>query len=63
MPTPVEALAQVETPVLVATGDEDTSGSELASSLPDARFVQVPGNHFTAMGSPELAAAMIDFLG
>ncbi|MEV4316861.1 alpha/beta hydrolase [Actinocrispum sp. NPDC049592] len=63
VPTSVSELSQVRTPVLVAAGDADVSGSGLADALPNARFVEVPGNHFTVMGSPALAAAMIDFLG
>jgi len=66
VPTPVTDLPKITTPVLVAVGDQDpgqASATELAEALPDAQFVRVPGNHFTAMTSPEFAAAVTAFLG
>jgi hypothetical protein len=36
--------------------------AELAAALPAGRYVQVPGNHFTALLSPELQAAILAFL-
>ena len=30
--------------------------------LPDARFVEVPGNHMSAVTKPELGRAIADFL-
>lgn len=65
VPTPESALPLITTPVLVAVGDQDhehASADALAAALPDARFTRVPGNHFTAIGSPEFAAAVTDFL-
>ena len=35
----------------------------LAELLPDARFVEVPGNHMSAVTKPELGRAIADFLG
>lgn len=64
--TPAEALSQIPTPTLVAIGDQDdthTSADELAAALPNARFARVPGNHFTAITSPEFANVMLEFLG
>ena len=65
VPTPESALPPITTPVLVAVGDQDhehASADALAAALPDSRFTRVPGNHFTAIGSPEFAAAVTDFL-
>ncbi|TDP94804.1 alpha/beta fold hydrolase [Labedaea rhizosphaerae] len=66
VPTPAAELPRITTPVLVAVGDQDqghASASELAEALPNGEFVRVPGNHFTAMTSPEFAAAVTYFLG
>jgi pimeloyl-ACP methyl ester carboxylesterase len=64
VPTPAAALSWIPTPTLVAAGVEDTvDGPGLAAALPDARFVRVPGDHVTCLDSPELAAALISFLG
>ncbi|MFD8492656.1 alpha/beta fold hydrolase [Amycolatopsis sp. NPDC059657] len=64
--TQPSALAGIATPTLVAVGDQDqghaTAGA-LATTLPNARFTQVPGDHFSALTSPELAASIISFLG
>lgn len=49
--------------MLVVAGDQDErQAAELAAALPGARYVQVPGNHFTALLSPELEAAILAFL-
>ncbi len=66
VPTPREALARVEIPVLVAAGatdDVNTSARALAAELPKGRFVELPGNHMSAVAGPELGAAIVDFLG
>jgi pimeloyl-ACP methyl ester carboxylesterase len=63
--TPSEALRRIETPTLVAVGDQDhdhASAEALATVLPNARFTQVPGNHWTALTRPELAIAIGAFL-
>jgi len=63
IPTPDKALAQIETPTLVAIGTEDqahASAPELAQVLPNGHFTQIPGNHFTAMTN--LAPAITAFL-
>jgi pimeloyl-ACP methyl ester carboxylesterase len=60
------ALRRVTAPTLVIVGDRDTehvSADALAATLPDARFTRVPGDHFTALTAPELASAMLAFLG
>jgi pimeloyl-ACP methyl ester carboxylesterase len=61
--TPPTALAQITTPTLVVAGDQDERQAEkLAAALPAARYVQVPGNHMTALLSPELEDAILAFL-
>jgi pimeloyl-ACP methyl ester carboxylesterase len=62
--TPGTALAEITTPVLVVAGDQDDRrAGQLAAALPGARYAQVPGNHLTALASPELEAAILAFLG
>jgi len=61
--TPDTALAEITTPTLVVAGDQDErQAAELAAALPGGRYVQVPGNHATALLSPELQAAILAFL-
>jgi len=64
VPTPEEALRQISIATLVAIGDQDerSDADKLAALVPDARFVRVPGDHGSALGAPELAAAMAAFL-
>jgi pimeloyl-ACP methyl ester carboxylesterase len=64
--TPPAALSQVTVPVLVIVGDADPRGTpagELAGLFPDARVVQVPGDHETALAAPGFGAAVLEFLG
>jgi pimeloyl-ACP methyl ester carboxylesterase len=64
--TPRNALGQIPVPTLIVVGDRDSRGEsadELAALLPDARAVQVPGDHVTAATAPEFTAAVLDFLG
>jgi hypothetical protein len=52
-------------PTLVVSGIEDQDNGpaeDLARLLPDARFVEVPGNHMNAVTKPELGRAIADFL-
>jgi len=61
----VEELAGIATPTLVVMGEEDRghgSGPELADAMPLARFVEIPGNHMSAVTDPALGIAMRDFL-
>jgi pimeloyl-ACP methyl ester carboxylesterase len=63
--TPRAALAAVTVPTLVLTGAEDghdETAAELAGTLPNGRYQQLPGDHFTAGASPEFVTALIDFL-
>lgn len=62
--TPLEDVGAVGVPILVASGrDDDDNGSaeELARAL-HGRALRVPGNHLSAVQSPELAQAIVDFL-
>lgn len=64
-PTPAEALAAIETPILVVSGerDDDNGSAEgLAALFPNARAMRTPGNHLSAVVKPELAAAIVEFL-
>lgn len=63
--TPNDALSAIETPTLVAVGDQDhehATGEALAAALPNGGFTDVPGNHWTALTGPEFAKAMSAFL-
>ncbi|QMW24069.1 alpha/beta fold hydrolase [Sandaracinobacteroides saxicola] len=63
--TPADALARFTLPVGVVCGADDRdngSAPELAAALPDARYVEIPGNHMSAVARPELATAMLECL-
>jgi pimeloyl-ACP methyl ester carboxylesterase len=63
MATVSSALAELTTPTLVVAGDhDDRQAQEVAAAVPGARYVRVPGNHFTALLSPELEDAILAFL-
>ena len=64
VPTPEDALRKITIPTLVAIGDQDerSDADELATLLPNARFIRVPGDHYTAFTAPELIAAIAAFL-
>lgn len=58
-------LDQIVMPALVLSGAEDHdngSAEALAERLPDARYVEVPGNHMSAVMKPDLGRAIADFL-
>jgi pimeloyl-ACP methyl ester carboxylesterase len=58
-------LRSIEMPTLVLSGVEDQDNGpaeELAELLPDARFVEIPGNHMNCVTKPELGRAIADFL-
>lgn len=60
-----EELAAIAQPVLVLAGEEDDdNGSHraLAELLPDARLVETPGNHMSAVVKRELGDAIAEFL-
>lgn len=60
-----ESLDSFTMPTLVVCGSEDEdngSAAELAKSLPDARFVEVPGTHMSSVTKPELGVEIARFL-
>lgn len=64
--TPVSVLAGLDLPILVVAGAEDHdngSAPALAATLPRGRHVEIPGTHMGSVTRPDLAEAMIDFLG
>lgn len=63
--TPAAKVAEIDVPVLVVGGEADDevgSFAGLAAMLPDARFVEIPGNHMSAVTRPELGEAIVSFL-
>jgi hypothetical protein len=58
-------LADILTPSLVVMGEADDdhgSGADLADIMPLAGYVEVPGNHMSAVTEPDFGAAIRDFL-
>ncbi|GAA4812310.1 alpha/beta fold hydrolase [Sphingosinicella ginsenosidimutans] len=58
-------LRSIRPPTLVVSGaDDDDNGSAEALSdlLADGRYVEIPGNHMSAVVKPELGRAIADFL-
>ncbi|HEX8643512.1 MAG TPA: alpha/beta fold hydrolase [Allosphingosinicella sp.] len=58
-------LRSIAMPTLVVSGAEDRDNgpaAALAELLPQGRYVEVPGNHMSAVTRPELGRAMADFL-
>ena len=63
--TTVAELRAIKAPALVLSGAEDRdngSAEALADMLPDATYTEVPGNHMSAVTSPDLGVAIADFL-
>jgi pimeloyl-ACP methyl ester carboxylesterase len=63
--TPPDTLTGIETPTLVVAGDRDHghgTGEALAAALPHAQFVEVPGDHWSALTGPGFAEAIGAFL-
>ncbi|WP_298673790.1 alpha/beta fold hydrolase [uncultured Sphingomonas sp.] len=63
--TPIAAIEGFSWPALCVNGVDDAdngSAAALADALPDARYVEIPGNHMSAVTRPELGRAMADFL-
>ena len=63
--TPREAITAIAQPALVVSGADDHdngSARALAELLPQGRFVEVPGNHMSAVARPEIGLAIADFL-
>ena len=60
-----DELRSIAMPTLVLSGAEDQDNGpaeDLADILPDGRYVEVPGNHMSAVTRPELGRAIADFL-
>jgi pimeloyl-ACP methyl ester carboxylesterase len=58
-------LRAIDVPTLVLQGADDHDNGEaedLAAMLPNARFVEIPGNHMSAVTRPDLGRAIADFL-
>ncbi|QTH20588.1 alpha/beta fold hydrolase [Rhizorhabdus wittichii] len=58
------SLADLAMPILVLTGSEDNdngSARALAAALPNAGFVEVPGNHMSAVTLPQFGDAIADW--
>ena len=58
-------LRAIAMPTLVVSGAEDHdngSAEALADLLPDGHYVEIPGNHMSAVTKPELGGAIADFL-
>jgi pimeloyl-ACP methyl ester carboxylesterase len=63
--TPLAALARITVPTLVLTGAEDghnDTAEALANALGNGRYLMLPGNHGTAIGTPQFEDAISDFL-
>jgi pimeloyl-ACP methyl ester carboxylesterase len=62
--TPAD-LAKATMSILVIAGDTDHdngSAAELAQALPHGAYMEIKGNHMTAVGNPSLASEIIRFL-
>jgi pimeloyl-ACP methyl ester carboxylesterase len=63
--TRAEELASVTMPTLVVCGADDRdngSAPKLAETLPDGRYVEVPGTHMSSVTQRQLGEAITDFL-
>lgn len=58
-------LNQITAPTLVVAGDNDIIAARpelLAAAIPDARTLLVPGDHLSAVRTPQFASAIVEFL-
>ncbi|WP_242096988.1 MULTISPECIES: alpha/beta fold hydrolase [unclassified Sphingomonas] len=63
--TPLATIEAFVQPALVVCGAEDAdngSAPALADALPDARYVETPGGHMSAVTKPELGRAIAAFV-
>ncbi|QXQ05494.1 alpha/beta hydrolase [Sphingosinicellaceae bacterium] len=63
--TSIAEIAAIQTPVLVLCGKDDNdngSAPDLASALPKGRYVEMPGNHMSAVVGPAMGAAIAAYL-
>lgn len=57
------ASFQQPTEIICGADDQDNGiAQELAETLPNGRYVEIPGNHMNAVTRKELGQAMVDFL-
>jgi pimeloyl-ACP methyl ester carboxylesterase len=64
--TPIELVRTLATPSLLVCGaaDQDNgSAAELALEMPNAAYVEIPGNHMNAITRPDFGAAIAAWLG
>lgn len=64
--TPIETVRSLETRTLVIGGAQDQdngSAAELAMAMPNAAYVEIPGNHMSAVTKPDLGTAIAAWLG
>jgi pimeloyl-ACP methyl ester carboxylesterase len=65
MATPVESLHTIEVPTLVVMGTDDeraVSAADLVEALPNGVLAMVPGDHRTAVSTPQFLRAIREFL-
>ena len=63
--TPAETIATFTQPTEVICGVDDQDNGvaqELVDTLPNGRYVEIPGNHMAAVTKKELGEAMVTFL-
>ena len=63
--TPAETIATFTQPTEVICGVDDQDNGvaqELVDTLPNGRYVEIPGNHMAAVTKKELGEAMVAFL-
>jgi pimeloyl-ACP methyl ester carboxylesterase len=63
--TSKKALSEIEKPVLIISGTDDTengSAKDLAAVFPNAIYATVPGDHGSAVRTEEFSTAVIQFL-
>ena len=63
--TSTAEIAAIRTPVLVVCGKDDHdngSAPDLAAALPNGRYVEMPGNHMSAVVGPAMGAAIAAYL-
>ncbi len=64
-PFDLAALSNITVPTAVICGDEDGdngSAEDLATLLPDAVYIEVPGTHLNSVTKPDLGEAIVQFL-
>lgn len=63
--TDVTELAAITMPTLVVCGDKDQdngSAPRLAETLPNARYVEIPGTHMSSVTEGAMGDALVEFL-